>query len=173
MDTMYDREPKRWHNKLTGVHRISYFNVSLSAYLKQKSEELLRDIVSFPTHWQQEFLRSFFDDEGCMDFRAGRNTRRIRGYQKNVDILRLVQKLLLSFDIFAKIHSPNEIVITGKGNLLRFQKEIGFSRGVRINGRRSNSIWKESLEKREILQRAIASFKPVGSNGVHRNTYTR
>ncbi|OGG72878.1 hypothetical protein A3A38_01555 [Candidatus Kaiserbacteria bacterium RIFCSPLOWO2_01_FULL_53_17] len=80
--------------------------------------------------------------------------------------------MLSDFNIESRIQLPNEIVSVGKENLLKFEKEIGFSPGVRINGKRSNSIWKQSLEKREILRRAIASYKPVGSNGVHRTSQT-
>jgi hypothetical protein len=118
---------------------------------------------------RREFLRAFFDDEGCIDYNLDRGHRRIRGYQKNIEILGIVKKLLLDFQIEARIQPPNEILIIGKGNLVQFQKEIGFSPGVRINGKRSNSTWKQPLEKREILRRAIESYKPVGTPGVHRN----
>jgi len=83
----------------------------------------------------------------------------IRGYQKDLHILILVQRLLAQRGIAAQVKQPNEVVISGKENLRKFQKEINFSPGVRINGRRSNSIWKQSLEKRELLARAIVSFK--------------
>ena len=130
--------------------------------------ELLETIARFPKDMRREFLKSFFDDEGCMDFRAKKNLRRIRGYQKKVPVLYLIQELLADFGIDSKVALPNEVVITGKENLIKFQKEINFSRGVRINGNRPNSIWKQSLEKRVLLERAIDSYKPVGSNGVHR-----
>lgn len=45
-----------------------------------------------------------------------------------------------------------------KKNLDLFAAEINFSPGVCVNGNRSNSAWKESLEKREILRRALASY---------------
>src|SRR3989344_239387 len=111
--------PKIHKNQQTGVVSISYYNASFGRYLEEKSRELLTHIRSMPKELKHEFLKAFFDDEGCMNFR----------------------------------------------------KEIGFSLGVRINGKRSNSIWKQSLEKREILRRAIASFNPVGSNGVHRTVH--
>lgn len=167
MKTIYSLEPKRYINTFTGVSRISYYNVSLGAYIKEKSIELLDEIKTFPVELKREFLQAFFDDEGCIDYRPDRNHRRIRGYQKNVEILKIVQKILADFRINSRIQLPNEVVIVDKNNLLKFEKEIGFSQGVRINGKRSNSIWKQSLEKREILRRAIASYKPIGSNGVH------
>ena len=169
MENIYNLEPKRYKNYMTGVFRISYFNVSLAAYIKEKSVELLGTVTRFSKDMKREFLKSFFDDEGCMDFRAKRNLRQIRGYQKRVSVLYLIQDLLRDFDIDSRIVLPNEIVVTGKANLLKFQKEINFSCGVRINGNRPNSIWKQSLEKRVLLERAINSFKPIGSNGVHRN----
>ena len=169
MKKIYLLEPKRYLNKLTGVARISYFNVSLGEYMKEKASQLLREIDALPLHLKREFLISFFDDEGCIDYRPDRNHRRIRGYQKKIPILRTVQKLLSDFDIESRIQRPNEVVIAHKANLVRFQREINFSPEVRINGDRPNSVWKQHLEKREILRRAIASYKPLGSNGVHRH----
>lgn len=158
MKTIYDRGPTRYINTHTGVSRISYYNVSLAEHLQDKSRELLQKILTFDKNLQREFIRSFFDDEGCMDFRLDRNTRRVRGYQKNPKILKLIRRLLIKFNIDSQIRD-NEVVISGKENLSKFQKEINFSPGVCINGNRSNSIWKESLEKRELLARALSSYK--------------
>ena len=80
MKKIYLLEPKRYLNKLTGVARISYFNVSLGEYMKEKASQLLREIDALPLHLKREFLISFFDDEGCIDYRPDRNHRRIRGY---------------------------------------------------------------------------------------------
>jgi hypothetical protein len=163
MQEVYAYEPRRYINQKTGVKRISYNNVALAAFLKEKSKELLERICTFPLSFQREFLRAFFDDEGCMDFRPQRNLRRVRGYQKDKTILSLVQTLLGNFGMTATLQGKNEVVISGKENLLQFQKEIGFSLGVRINGNRSNSIWKKSLEKRDLLQNAINSFRNTQS----------
>lgn len=168
MRQVYDFEPKRYRDRTTGVARICYFNVALSAYMREKSRDLLQRILILPKDLKREFLRAFFNDEGCMDFRPLQNVRQIRGYQKNVQILKMVQKLLADLAIDSNIMLPNEVVIRGKENLQRFEKEIGFSAGVRVNGNRSNSIWKQHIEKKELLRRAIASFKPIGSSGVHR-----
>lgn len=171
MREIYPLEPRRYFNKCTGVERISYFNVPLGAYVKEKVSELLSNVNDMPLNHKREFLRAFFDDEGCIDFRPERNHRKIRGYQKRSETLHLVQKLLTHFNIESRVILPNEVNITGHANLERFQNEIGFSPGVRINGKRSNSIWKQSLEKREILRRAIESYKPIGYNGVHHSKY--
>ena len=157
--TIYDFEPKRYLNPYTGVSRISYFNVALSAYIREKASELLRDIKKFSPELKIEFLKAFFDDEGCIDFRPKRNLRRIRGYQKDNSILFLIQKLLKDFDIESRVVKPNEVVISRRENLLKFQKKINFSHGVRLNENRSNSIWKKPLEKRFLLEQAIKSFK--------------
>jgi hypothetical protein len=159
MQERYDFEPK-WHqNQITGVWRISYHNVALSAYLNKKSKELLRGIRKMPLNLKREFIRAFFDDEGCMDFRPKKNIRRIRGYQKDVRVLRIIRALLVDFDITANIVLPNEVVIVGKKNLMRFEREINFSTGIFMNGNRSNSRWKKNVEKKELLKQAIASFK--------------
>lgn len=154
---LYDFEPKRFKNEATGVWKTNYYNVALSAYLKGKSKELLRQIKGMPLDLKLEFVRAFFDDEGCMDFRPGR--KRVRGYQKDVRVLKLIKALLIDFGITARIILPNEVVIVGKENLIRFEHKINFSPGIFINGNRTNSIWKKHIEKRELLKQAIKSFK--------------
>lgn len=159
MLALYAYPPTKYLNRKTGVSRVSYYNVALGEYLQHKSKLLLKNIASAKRELRRVFLKSFFDDEGCMDFRPSRNVRQIRGYQKDTTRLLLIQKLLVGFGIASSYKKPNEIVISGKENLVRFQKEIGFTKGVRINGSRSNSIWRQPLEKRILLKRAIATFK--------------
>lgn len=159
MRIVYDFEPKQYKNKTTGVRRISYNNVVLGAYMSNKSKELLRDIKTQPQNLKREFVRAFFDDEGCVDYRPNENRRSVRGYQKDVRILKILKTVLRDFDITARIVLPNEIIIVGKDNLVRFEQTINFSSGVCINGNRLNSRWKKHLEKRQILRMAIESFK--------------
>jgi intein-encoded DNA endonuclease-like protein len=158
MKNVYDFEPKRYKDLVSGVIRIGYFNVALSAYLQEKSKLLFESVEQARPALKREFLRAFFDDEGCMDYRIKTNARRIRGYQKDPSVLMTVQNLLKDFAIESQIQAPNEVVISGKENLIGFKREIDFSAGVRINGNRSNSVWKEDLEKRILLERAIESF---------------
>lgn len=159
MREFYDFEPKRYQNKLTGVFRISYHNVMLGAYIQKKSVELLRRVKRMPLALKREFVRAFFDDEGCIDYRPKENRRAIRGYQKDVRILRIIKSLLTDFAIDSRVVFPNEVVIVGKENLMRFEREINFSSGIYVNGNRSNSRWKKHVEKRELLKQAIKSFK--------------
>lgn len=159
MDEWYEFEPSRYQNKLTGVHRITYNNVALGAYLHKKSKELLQQINKMPMELKREFIRAFFDDEGCIDYRPKESKRSIRGYQKDTKILKIVRILLQDFNIESRIVLPNEVIIVGKENLKRFEHEINFSPGVFMNGTRSNSRWKKHVEKRELLKQAIASFK--------------
>lgn len=159
MSEWYEFEPSRYQNKLTGVCRITYNNVAFGAYLYKKSKELLKEIRRMPLELKREFLRAFFDDEGCMDYRPDENRRSIRGYQKDVRILKIIKSLLADFDIVTRIVLPNEVVIVGKENLKQFEREINFSAGVYMNGNRSNSRWKKHVEKRGLLKQAIGSFK--------------
>lgn len=159
MRVIYSYGPKYWLNQKTGVLRISYHNVALAKYLKEKSEKIILELPSQNIRTKRAFIKAFFDDEGSIDFRPNKNLRRVRGYQKNTQILRLIKELLKTFDISSTIVMPNEIVISGKDNLKKFQKEINFSRGVRLNGKRKNSIWKKPYEKNFLLETAIKSFK--------------
>lgn len=141
----------------SAVIRITYSNVELAHYLKQKAVELLKNIEQMPNKHQKVFLKAFFDDEGCIYFRE--KIRNVRGYQYNSSILELIQKLLLNFNIESKVDNRfHEITIGKRKNIERFSKEINFSRGIYVNGNRSNSRWKKHLEKREILRMALASY---------------
>lgn len=115
---------------------------------------------SFRRHWKRMVLRAFFDDEGNVYISRDGRDRRVRGYQYNVMILRLIQELLTEFQIHATISRSSHCVeIKSRSELIRFRKEIGFLPGIRLNPDRKNSIWKEPIEKRELLNRAIASFR--------------
>jgi len=159
MKQVYSFSPKRYLNSVTGAIKVCYNNVAMANFFKLKARELLVCIQKLPTSYQREFLRAFFDDEGCMDFRMVKNKRSIRGYQNDVAILSTVQRLLKNFEIEAKLQGRNEVVISGKKNLIKFRDEINFSKGVRVNPNRTNSLWKKNLEKRKLLDMAIASFK--------------
>lgn len=149
---------KSYLNMHTGVIKLCYFNVEIASFIKSKIEELLKYIASANKKEKIYFLRAFFDDEGCITFENKK--RVVRGYQHSLKILKTVQDLLCDFEIESKIVKKYfEIVISRKENLIKFQKLINFTEGVRVNGNRSNSIWKKSLEKRDILSKAIVSYQ--------------
>ncbi|MEX0912946.1 MAG: LAGLIDADG family homing endonuclease [Candidatus Paceibacterota bacterium] len=159
MKLVYDFSPTRYLNIDTGVMRTSYHNVAMANFFKLKAEDLLNEVANLPLDCQKEFIRAFFDDEGSMDFRLNRNKRRVRGYQDDKKVLSLIKELLSNFAIEATEQGRNEVVISGKENLIKFREEINFSKGVRINPNRTNSLWKKNLEKRKLLDMAIDSFK--------------
>jgi intein/homing endonuclease len=159
MRSIYEFKPARHQDAVTGVWRISYYNVALGGYLKAKSTLLLKNVSRLPLDSKREFVRAFFDDEGCVDYRPEEKRRSVRGYQKDTSVLRLIRSLLKDFHISARIVEPNEVVVVGKENLQKFEREISFSPGVFMNGNRSNSRWKKNMEKRVLLRQAIASFK--------------
>lgn len=146
------------YNSSGGVKRIAYHNVEIVAFLRRKRDELQTYILSAPEKEKLYFLKSFFDDEGCISYSSKR--RLIRGYQHSLDILRIISTLLSEFTIQNRIDEKYyEIYISRKENLIKFQKLINFTPGVTVNGNRLNSVWKKSLEKREILKMAVASYK--------------
>ena len=137
-----------------GVKQIRYYYVELGDYMGKKASELLNYIKTSLPGEKKIFLKSFFDDEGSIHFKK----KLVRGYQHNLEILKLVQKLLNDFGIESKIDEKyKEIVISRKPNLIKFRDKINFSKGIYINPDRKNSIWKNKLEKREILNRIINS----------------
>lgn len=157
MNLLYKHKPHLYINKKTKVVRLSYYNVELGSLFKNKAIELTAKILNFPLEFKRTFLQSFFNDEGAIYFRG--TIRRIKGYQYNDKILFIVQKLLKYFDIESMVDSRfHEITIGRRENLEKFAKEINFTPGLCVNGDRPNSIWKKSLEKREILNMALKSY---------------
>jgi hypothetical protein len=159
MRSVYVFEPARYQDPITGVYRLSYYNVALGTFMGKKVDDLLNQVPKLPIRLKIELVRAFFDDEGCMDFRPKSKVRKIRGYQKDFRVLELIKILLDDLHILARVVLPNEVVIVGKNNLVEFEKRINFSPGVYMNGNRSNSRWKKHIEKRELLRQAIKSFK--------------
>lgn len=158
MKNIFNFDPKEKFYSKTGVHRISYFYVELADYMHKKSKKLIQYIKNASLLEKKVFLQSFFDDEGCAYKRGRKNL--VRGYQHNLKILLLVQKLLKDFGIKSKIDKKyQEIIISKKENFIKFRDNINFSKEVFINPDRSNSIWKQKLEKREILNIIINSYK--------------
>ena len=152
------RRPHVLHRR--GLITIRYGNSVLADFLYQKSKELVGNIDNLPPELQRAFLRSFFDDEGCISYEISRKERRVRGYQQDLEILYLIQKLLRNFGIESVIREKSgEIVVSRRENLIRFREQINFSPGVYINGLRKNSVHKKSLEKRKLLDMAIDSYQ--------------
>ncbi len=140
-----------------GVKQIRYYNVELGIYAEEKAKELFKYIKTASLQEKKVFLRSFFDDEGSVYIY--KNIRLVRGFQHNLLILKLIEKLLKDFNIESRIDEKyKEIIIGRKENLIRFREKINFSEGICINHHRKNSVWKQSLEKREILDKAINSY---------------
>ena len=156
MKTVYPFPPKKYES-LPGVFKLGYHNVELGNFFKARAQTLIGGILSMERELQRAFLRSFFDDEGSVYFIG--NRRAIRGYQHNNKILHLIQQLLRKFSIEGRVDRKyGEITISRREHIERFAREINFSKGLRINGNRSNSIWKESIEKRELLRGALAPY---------------
>lgn len=92
--------------------------------------------------------------------RLSKGKKQVHGYQHSKEILEIVKRLLSNFSIESKIdYKYQEIVIGRKENLIRFQQEINFSKGIGINPNRSNSVWDRCLEKRKILALTIATYR--------------
>ncbi|MDD4990188.1 MAG: LAGLIDADG family homing endonuclease [Candidatus Pacebacteria bacterium] len=158
MNEVFGLEPRRYFYQDTGVYRIAYYNVELASYFKGKALWLIDNIINASILEKRIFLQAFFDDEGCIHWRKSK--RIVRGFQKDLKILELVEQLLKDFNIDSTIDRKyKEIIVSRKENLIKFQKEINFSQGIFINPERKNSIWKQKLEKRHILSEMINSYQ--------------
>ncbi|MGC9599477.1 MAG: LAGLIDADG family homing endonuclease [Minisyncoccia bacterium] len=158
MDTVLGVSDYKLLRKPDGVLRVSYHHVEIAAFLRQKVRELLSYIRGGSYEEKTAFLKAFYDDEGNVTFTPRK--RIVRGYQHSLEILQLVKELLADLGIASRMEARfYELCISRRADLLRFRDVINFSDGVCINGLRSNSVWKESLEKKEILERLINSYR--------------
>lgn len=172
MDCLYDRKPK-YIKKADGVRRIDYNNIELANYIRGKINLLLTEIDTLSIKNKRLFLQAFYDDEGCISFHVVKKRREIRGYQYNSNILFIIKKLLSHFGIESKVLvSHNEIIISRKNNLMLFRDKINFSPGIRVNGKRKNSVHKKSIEKRLLLERAINSYQQPHTSSANRSRAT-
>ncbi len=154
MQKIFNLKPYNKFYEETGVHRISFHYVELADYFREKVKELKKYITNSSLLEKKIFLQVFFDDEGCAYIYIRGNNRKIRGYQHNLETLRLIQAILQDFDIKSRIEEKGqEVVISGKPNLIKFRDKINFSKGIFINPERKNSIWKKKLEKEKFFKK--------------------
>lgn len=141
-----------------GVYGLVFYQVEMADYLKRRKEELLPYLNNgAPNTHKKQFLRAFFDDEGCVFYKG--HTRRVRGYQQSEVILKQIISLLNKFGVNSKIDKKAKgVEISGKKNLQRFAKEINFAPKIYINPNRKNGVWKEKISKRDILDLALRSY---------------
>ncbi len=142
-----------------GVWVLSYYNVAVAAWLSQKEIELLQVVVHH-ANWKQQWLQAFFDDEGHVHINGG--IRRIRASQQDPALLQTAQACLKSLGIQSRIdEQAGAIEITGRANLIEFQRHINFSPGIHVNPLRKNGLFNHATEKRKILKNALESYRPV------------
>lgn len=141
------------------VLALTYSSVEFASLIASYKKQIFKIIHSSPTHWKLGFLKSFFDDEGNIYISANGNKRKVRGYQYDISLLELIQCLLINFNITSRIDSAAKCVeITGRKNIANFAESINFSDGLTLNPNRKNSLYKQAIEKKDLLQRAIESY---------------
>ena len=139
-----------------GVWVLSYYNVAVAAWLSEREHELLQ-VIAPRIQWQKEWLQAFFDDEGHIHINGG--IRRVRASQKSPGLLQTARTFLESLGIQSRIdQQAGAVEITGRKNLLGFQRHVNFSPGIRVNANRRNGLQDHSLEKRKLLERALGSY---------------
>lgn len=140
-----------------GVWVVSYYNVAVAAWLAQRERELVALIRTRPA-WQRPWLQALFDDEGHVHVTG--STRRVRASQDDVRVLQTAKVFLKTLCIGSRIdHAAKAVEITGRQNLETFRQRINFSTGIRINEYRKNGLCAEPIEKRAMLERALASYR--------------
>jgi len=132
-------------------NRKSLFMIAI--HIKNKEFEKVREIIE---KYPCEFLRGFFDSEGCVNVRYRNNGSgvyykqiRITAGQKDRYVLDFIQSLLAKLGIKSKIFSNGKsgiwkLEINNEDSVKRFMKLIGFS----IKRKQDKYIYGLKLPKR-------------------------
>lgn len=140
-----------------GVWEVSYYNVAVAAWLSQREHELFR-VLPGQMRWQRQWLQALFNDEGHIYF--SKSVRRIRASQADIDVLTRAQQFLKRLQIQSRVdRHAQAIEISGRKNLVQFKRQINFSPDLRVDPNRLNGLWRRQIEKRQILDLALASYK--------------
>ena len=140
-----------------GIWVVSFCNVSVAAWLASKERELLQ-VARRRQEWQRQWLQALFDDEGHLHI--SKSLRRVRASQQDPQVLHYARGFLGALGISSRVDPQAQAVeITGRSNLIRFTREVGFSPGICVNRHRKNGLWDQELEKRDLLQRALHSYR--------------
>ncbi len=140
-----------------GIWTASCYHVEIAHWFAGREVELVTAVADRPM-WRQIWLKALFDDEGHIHVIRGH--RRIRASQKDPSVLQAARGFLQQMSIESRMdYRAQALEITGRDNLELFRKLVNFSSGIRINGHRKNGLHHHDIEKRVLLDRALASYR--------------
>jgi|GEM_PF-5247118 len=150
-----------WYKTKFHIYRVHFYSKNLVDHLNKSKSSFLEGILKQELDCQIVFLKAFFDDEGSVTYRPKTSKRSVRGYQKDVGILRLISLMLGHLGIDSVLENVNrypEIAIRGRVNIENFARLINFSHGVSFLATRKNSYYSRPIEKQKVLQALLASY---------------
>jgi len=120
---------------------------------------IIPDFIFSDNKLKTEFLKVVFSADGCVEMHKCRKKQKTSFLQRRVSLscynphlLSQYENLILSLG-FNISKTKYEIRIAGKEQLIRFQKKIGFLKGVKACLKNKNNVTKNKL-----LQKAITSY---------------
>ncbi|HLC57762.1 MAG TPA: LAGLIDADG family homing endonuclease [Candidatus Nanoarchaeia archaeon] len=131
---------------VSGKRFVSLFYQYLEDY-RSNAIHIPKEVVNSDSSLKREYLRAFYDDEGCVALRIFSKTkewkRGITLTSNSLQILNEVKKILIEdFSIdsnkIIKNHAKSKrdsayvLGITGKGNILKFKESIGFKHPKKV-----------------------------------------
>ncbi|MBU3904817.1 MAG: hypothetical protein KJ906_01550 [Nanoarchaeota archaeon] len=167
MKSVYGLKPTDIREREDGNKQIRYCCIAAVEDLyqiigKTNSKKLPDFIFSLPKSWKILFLKTFWDDEGCVcynDFIDSKNRKHInRAVEAFVadDIIRAkLNKLHNDIGIETRIWRE-KIIVSRIENLRKFSKLINFSSGIRVSYPKSK--W-DGMEKRRVLEMALGTMR--------------
>src|SRR5579862_63179 len=137
---VFKREPTSYGKKpflqmqVVSKQVIAFLN-ALGLAGRSATRQLPPVILRSPQSVASAFLRGLFEGDGGVEL-SGSSLLRVSLTASNREMLRTIQTLLLRFGIVAalrpdKTHNMHRLCITGRDNLIAFEKKIGFVSAVK------------------------------------------
>jgi intein/homing endonuclease len=122
-----------------------------------KEWRIPKEIFENPRVLGPPFLRALFDDDGCVVLCS---SSKHKSWQRRVclrstsnqgceDVTRLLSLLGINSRVIKWA-----VIISGKGNVKRFQSRVGFTQGVKVQ----RGSWK-GMDKAKVLELLLASYE--------------
>jgi MiaB-like tRNA modifying enzyme len=156
---VYGLKPTDVRLRKDGTYVARFCSINLVGDLLRLKKKL--PYILGANELKASFLRSFWDDEGCVNWRSQQDkvgyvhiTRQLEGFSKDKKILELLAQTHKSLGVATSVEG-NKIIIRDRTNLKKFEEKVNFTEGIKVC--KGISAFR-GLEKRRLLHLMVNDF---------------